>query len=87
VKLLPKEFYNYICKTVRKYNKTCLIYGEIYYGQIDPLRINALMYNIPENVTGVLINNMGFYGYNHSFIINKMFTNVVPNYKKLDKIA
>jgi hypothetical protein len=87
VKLLPKEFYNYICKTVRKYNKTCLIYGEIYYGRIDPLKTTALMYNIPENVTGVVINNMGFYGYNHQFVANKMFAKIVPNYKNLDRIG
>lgn len=87
VKLLPKEFFNYISKTVRKYNKTCLIYGEIYYGQIDPLRTTALMYNIPENATGVVINNMGFSGYNHQFVANKMFAKIVPNYKNLDRMA
>ena len=88
VKLLPKEFFNYICNTVRTYNKECIIYGEIYYGQIDPLlRTNTLMYNIPQNVSGVLINNMGFYGYNHAFIVNKLFTKAIPNYKKLTKIA
>ena len=87
VKLLPKEFFNYICATVRKYNKSCLIYGEIYYGRIDPLRTTALIYNIPKNVTGVVINNMGYYGYNHQFIVNKMFINSVPNYRKLDKIG
>jgi hypothetical protein len=87
VKLLPKEFYNFICSTVRKYNKTCLIYGEIYYGKIDPLRTTALMYNIPENITGVVINNMGFSNYNHVYIINKLFAKIVPNYKNIDKIA
>lgn len=87
VKLLPKEFFNYLCNTVRTYNKNCLIYGEIYYGQIDPLRTTALMYNIPQNASGVLINNMGFYGYNHSFIITKLFAKTVPNYDKLHKIA
>ena len=87
VKLLPKEFFNYICATVRKYNKSCLIYGEIYYGRIDPLRTTALIYNIPKNATGVVINNMGYYGYNHQFIVNKMFINSVPNYRKLDKIG
>ena len=87
VKLLPKEFYNYLCNTIRTYNKTCTLYGEIYYGQIDPLRTTALMYNIPENVSGVLINNMGFYGYNHAFIVNKLFAKAIPNYNKLTKIA
>ena len=87
VKLLPKEFYNYLCNTIRKYNNQCMIYGEIYYGQIDPLRTTALIYNIPNNVSGVLINNMGFYGYNHAFIVNKLFVNVIPEYKKLAKIA
>jgi hypothetical protein len=87
VKLLPKEFYNYLYNTIRKYNNQCMIYGEIYYGQIDPLRTTALIYNIPNNVSGVLINNMGFYGYNHAFIVNKLFVNVIPEYKKLAKIA
>ena len=87
VKLLPKEFYNFLCNTIRTYNNHCMIYGEIYYGQIDPLRTNALIYNIPENVSGVLINNMGFYGYNHAFIVNKLFMNAIPEYKKLSKIA
>ena len=45
------------------------------------------MYNIPENVSGVLINNMGFYGYNHAFIVNKLFAKAIPNYNKLTKIA
>lgn len=87
VKLLPKKFWNYMCATIRKYNSQCLIYGEIYYGQIDPLRIKALMYNIPENISGVVINNMGYYGYNHQFIVNRFFTKNVPNYRKLDKLA
>jgi hypothetical protein len=45
------------------------------------------MYNIPENITGVVINNMGFSNYNHVYIINKLFAKIVPNYKNIDKIA
>ena len=32
VKILPIEFFNYICNTVRKHNSQVLIYGEVYYG-------------------------------------------------------
>ena len=88
--ILPAEFYNFICNTVRKYNPTCLIYGEIYYGMIGPTRqvTNPVMvYNTPANITGVLINNMGFYGYNHAYIATKLFAKTVPNFSKYDKIA
>lgn len=45
------------------------------------------MYTLPENATGVLINNMGYYGYNITYIVNSLFTSIVPNYKKIDKIG
>ena len=37
VKILPVEFFNYLCATLRKFNSKILIYGEVYYGRIDPL--------------------------------------------------
>ena len=62
VKILPIEYFNYICNTLRKVNDKILIYGEVYYGNIDPLRMKTLIYTAPENVTGIVINNMGYYG-------------------------
>ena len=87
VRILPIEFFNYMCNTLRSCNSSILIYGEIYFGRIDPLRMKTLMYTIPKNVTGVVINNMGYYGYNTSYIINSLFTQAVPGYRKLDKIG
>lgn len=88
VKILPVEFFNYLCTTLRKSNSRILIYGEVYYGRIDPLGgTSTLVYTVPENVTGVLINNMGYYGYNITYIVNSLFTSIVPNYKKIDKIG
>lgn len=87
VKVLPIEFFNYLCNTVRKYNGKILIYGEVYYGRIDPLQMTTLIYTAPENITGIVINNMGYYGYNTTYIVNNLFANSVPGYKKLDKLG
>jgi hypothetical protein len=86
-KIIPIEYFNYLCNTVRKYNDKCYIYGEIYFGEIGPLRKNALMYTIPQNITGVIINNFGYYGYNHAYIINKFLQKHVTNFNHLQKIA
>ena len=87
VKLLPIEYFNWICKTIRNVNKNILIYGEIYYGKIDPLRTTTLIYTSPKNISGYVINNMGYYGYNHSYIINNYFSKSVPYYNKVEKIG
>lgn len=87
VKVLPIEFFNYLCNTVRKHNGKILIYGEVYYGRIDPLQMTTLIYTAPENITGIVINNMGYYGYNTTYIVNNLFANSVPGYKKLDKLG
>lgn len=87
VKILPIEFFNYVCNTVRKYNDQILIYGEVYYGRIDPLRMTTLIYTSPANITGLVINNMGYYGYNTTYIVNNLFATSVPDYKKLDKLG
>lgn len=47
VRILPNEFFNYICSTVRKYNSNILIYGEIYYGSIDALKMIAMVFTVP----------------------------------------
>ena len=80
VKMLPAEYFNYMCRILRKYNSSILIYGEVYYGRIDPLHEKTLIYTAPENVTGVVINNMGYYGYNITYIVNSLFAKAVPNY-------
>ena len=49
--------------------------------------MTTLAYTAPENITGVVINNMGYYGYNITYIVNNLFTSAVPNYRKLDKIG
>jgi hypothetical protein len=65
MKMLPIEYYNFICNTVRKYNDKCLIYGEIYFGKVAAFHGQIIsVKNIPENVTGVLVNNIGYIGYN-----------------------
>lgn len=87
VKILPIEFFNYVCNTIRKYNDQILIYGEVYYGRIDPLRMTTLIYTSPANITGLVINNMGYYGYNTTYIVNNLFATSVPDYKKLDKLG
>jgi hypothetical protein len=86
-KILPKEYFNFICNIVRKYNEKCYIYGEVYYGEIGPLGTNALMYTAPTNITGIIVNNFGYYGYNHAYVINKLLSNKIPNYKQLQKIG
>lgn len=87
VKILPNEFFNYMCNTVRKHNSNILIYGEIYYGTIGALKMIALVYTVPQNVTGVVINNMGYNGCNIQYIVKTMFASHVPGYKRLDKIG
>ena len=87
VKILPIEFFNFICCTARKHNPHVLIYGEVYYGRIDPLRMTTLVYTVPNNATGIVINNMGYYGYNTTYIVNSLFASAVPNYRKLDKLG
>lgn len=87
VRLLPSEFFNYICKLAREANPQILIYGEIYYGQTsasDGRR--ALYYNLPKNISGVVVQNMGFQGYNHGYIVQRLFRKIVPNYTSYDKI-
>ena len=87
VRLLPSEFFNYICKLAREANPQILIYGEIYYGQTsDSAGRRALYYNLPKNVSGVVVQNMGFQGYNHGYIVQRLFRKIVPNYKSYDKI-
>ena len=87
VRILPIEFFNYICNTLRVYNDKILIYGEVYYGKIDPIRMVSMVYTTPENITGVVINNMGYYDYNITHIVNELFACAVPGYSKLDKLG
>lgn len=87
VKIIPIEYFNYLCNILRKANDKILIYGEVYYGNIDPLRMRTLIYTAPENVTGVLINNMGYYGYNITYVVNNLFATSVPGYRKMDKLG
>ena len=87
VKILPIEFFNYMCSTLRKSNSQIFIYGEVYYGIIGPLHMTTLVYTAPENITGIVINNMGYYGYNTTYIVNNLFTSAVPNYRKMDKLG
>lgn len=87
VRLLPSEFFNYICKLAREANPQILIYGEIYYGQTSvSAGRRALYYNLPKNISGVVVQNMGFQGYNHGYIVQRLFKKIVPNYKSYDKI-
>lgn len=87
VRLLPSEFFNYICKLAREANPQILIYGEIYYGQTSvSAGRRALYYNLPKNISGVVVQNMGFQGYNHGYIAQRLFKKIVPNYKSYDKI-
>jgi hypothetical protein len=88
IRVMPMEFYNFICNKVREVNKNILIYGEVYYGHLGSLNErHSLFSNIPKNVTGVIINNMGYYGYNHKYAINELLFKLVPNFKNLDKIG
>ena len=87
VKILPIEFFNYMCSILRKSNSQIFIYGEVYYGIIGPLHMTTLVYTAPENITGIVINNMGYYGYNTTYIVNNLFTSAVPNYRKMDKLG
>ena len=59
----------------------------MFYGSIDAMKMIALAYVLPKNVTGVVINSMGFDGINIPYVVNMMFANHVPGYKKLDKIG
>lgn len=87
VRLLPSEFFNYICKLAREANPQILIYGEIYYGQTSASAgRRALYYNLPKNISGVVVQNMGFQGYNHGYIVQRLFRKIVPNYMSYDKI-
>ena len=87
VRLLPSEFFNYICKLAREANPQILIYGEIYYGQTSASAgRRALYYNLPKNVSGAVVQNMGFQGYNHGYIVQRLFRKIVPNYTSYDKI-
>ena len=87
VKIIPIEYFNYLCNILRKANDQILIYGEVYYGNIDPLRMRTLIYTAPENITGVMINNMGYYGYNITYVVNNLFATSVPGYRKMDKLG
>lgn len=88
VRLLPAEYFNYICAFARESNSTILLYGEIYFGISDAENSGrrALYYNIPDNVTGVIVQNMGFSNYNYEYIVKTAFKQIVPGYEDLDKI-
>ena len=49
--------------------------------------MTTLVYTAPKNVTGIVINNMGYYGYNTTYIVNSLFATAVPNYRKMDKLG
>ena len=56
VRLMPKEFFNYLCKMAREANPSILLYGEIYLGYTSSSNgRRALFYNVPDNVTGVVV--------------------------------
>jgi hypothetical protein len=57
VRFLPAEYFNYICAIAREANPTILLYGEIYFGISDAsnTRRRSLYYNIPKNVSGVVV--------------------------------
>ena len=87
VRLLPNEFFNYLCSLAREANPNVLIYGEIYYGVTSSSAgRRALYYNIPNNITGVIVQNMGFAGYNYGYIVQRLFKNIIPNWKTYDKV-
>lgn len=87
--VIPMEYYNYICNISRKYNKNILIYGEVFYGSLEPQQQQeAKLYNnIPENITGILIHNYGYRNSNRAYIINKLIKNNISNYNKLNIIG
>lgn len=86
-KILPIEFFNYMCNILRKYNDQILIYGEVYYGYIDPLHNFLLVSTCPQNATGVVINNVGFRNSNVRYAVNRLFIYACPNYTKIDKLG
>lgn len=87
VRLMPNEFFNYLCKIAREANPSILLYGEVYFGYTSTSAgRRELHYNIPKNVTGIVVQNMGFAGYNHGYIVQQLFRNIVPEYKTYDKI-
>lgn len=87
--IIPEQYYNYICNTARKYNDSILIYGEVFYGKVNRQyeSSHSVHYNIPKNVTGVVVSNFGFYNNNRKYALEKMFKQYVPNFSELDVIG
>lgn len=87
--IIPEQYYNYICNTARKYNDSILIYGEVFYGKVNRQyeSSHSVHYNIPKNVTGIVVSNFGFYNNNRKYALEKMFKQYVPNFGDLDVIG
>ena len=80
-----EAYINYILKQVRSWNKNIAILGEAYYGQTASSnhKLRNLQYNVPENVSGVLISGLGYNGVAVELVLNKILTKI----KEQSKIA
>ena len=63
------------------------MYGEVYYGRIDPYRTIALVHTMPKNATGIVVNNIGYCSSNIPYVIGTLLYKVVPEYGRLHKIG
>ena len=78
-------YVNYVLKQVRSWNKNIAVLGEAYYGQTASSnhKLRNLQYNVPENVSGVLISGLGYNGVAVELVLNKILTKI----KEQSKIA
>ena len=78
-------YVNYMLKQIRSRNKNIAVLGEAYYGQTASSnhKLRNLQYNVPENVSGVLISGLGYNGVAVESVLNKILTKI----KEQSKIA
>lgn len=80
-----RQFYNVMLKAVRSRNKNIRVLGEAYIGETasTPEYTRTVSYNVPANVSGVIVSGLGFYGVNVEGALHGVFAPV----EKFDRVA
>lgn len=86
---MDKEYMNFIIKTLRDKNPNVPILGEIYFGNSHKNEGEGnwgFCVNIPENASGVIVNNFGYSNINKKAVIEKFIPSKVNGFKDMAKI-
>ena len=86
--LQDRQWYNFVISNVRAGNANIPIIGEAYIGEtaVTPAKTRTVCYNIPENVSGVMVNGLGFNGVAVETALGGTFKEC-SNYKRLALIV